>query len=296
MSLSYQAEHLAWKQRVAQEMTRSNQFYKTWDSLERTTNSSRTPRANPPANPNLLRDSAYIDPRRYEAVSQRESRSHSSTGYYKLNPKLQKLYDENSYKNANVNLGYSFGGRFHVSNAFKKSSESGEINSNKSNGVITRPSTANSLVGKSRRHRSRPSTKQSETVPQAPTRPLARESEGPRIRKMKTLKSSQSQPVEKSLAKEAYRLNIPMKHSIKEAPKLDEVEVKEETLDTEEGPESHIKAHEQEECSESPERNSDYPKSESSYAYRKYIEELKKLLDEERSKRIQAELKLKRIS
>ena len=293
MSLSYQAEHLAWKQRVVQEMTRSNQFYKTWESSERSANSSRTPRTNLPANPNLLRDSAYIDPRRYEVVSQRESRSHSSTGYYKLNPKLQKLYDENNYKNANVNLGYSFGGRFHVSNAFKKSSVSGDINSN---GVITRPSTANSLVGKSRRHRSRPSTKQSEPAPQAPTRPLARESEGPRIRKMKTLKSSKSQPVEKSLAKEAYRLSIPTKHSIKEAHISDEGEVKDETLDTEEGPESPDKVHELEEGLESPERKSDYPKSESSYAYRKYIEELRKLLDEERSKRMQAEQKLKRLS
>jgi hypothetical protein len=296
MSLSYQAEHLAWKQRVVQEMTRSNQFYKTWDSLERTTNSSRTPRSNLPANPNLLRDSPYIDPRRYEVVSQRDSRSHSSTGYHKLNPKLQKLFDENNYKNANVNLGYSFGGRFHVSNAFKTSSESGDINSNKSNRVITRPSTANSLVAKSRRHKSRPSTRQSEPIPQAPTRPLARESEGPRIRKMKTLKSSKSQPVEKSLAKEAHRLSIPIKNSIKEVHISDEAEVKDETLDTEEGPESPVKMHEQEEGSESPERKSDYPKSESSYAYRKYIEELKKLLDEERSKRIQAEKRLKRIS
>lgn len=124
--MSYHAEHLAWQQRVAQELSRASQFQRTANPSHRRSLSSKT------------------DSRNFQASRQSEASAHTGqTGYSYLstisaNPKLRQFFDENAYKNAKVNMGYSFGGRTHAVNAFKEASK-------QENPLLSRPSTSGSL-------------------------------------------------------------------------------------------------------------------------------------------------------
>lgn len=125
--MSYHADHLAWQQRVAQELSRASQFHKTSESFYRRSHSAKT------------------DQSRNQQASRQSDLSGKSgvTAYSYLttistNPKLRQHFDENGYKNAKINMAYSFGGKTHASNAFKEAATQG-------NPVLSRPSTAGSL-------------------------------------------------------------------------------------------------------------------------------------------------------
>ena len=110
MSLSYHFDHNCWKQRVGKEQTASNNFFdsvRTWSASIKPGHTSRS--------------FGKSDMQRSANLKNMHQTSSSRLSKYPitLNHALENYFDEDNYKNANVNPAYSFGGTKRASNAFK---------------------------------------------------------------------------------------------------------------------------------------------------------------------------------
>lgn len=122
------ADHQAWKQRIAQELSRASAFHYSTDSLyQRSMSNSKAEK------------SRQSQESRMTAVSGQSGFSYASA--ISSNPRLRRYFDANYYTNSQVNMAYSFGGKTPIRQAFKEPVK-------QENPVLSRPSTAGSLRSK----------------------------------------------------------------------------------------------------------------------------------------------------
>lgn len=122
--MSYHAEHLAWQQRVAQELNRASQFQRTADTFYSRSKSSKSDHS-----------------RSFQASRHSQQSPQPYSSYLTAiaaNPKLRQYFDENAYKDTKLHEMYGFEASAKAVNAFR------EISKHK-NPVLSRPSTAGSL-------------------------------------------------------------------------------------------------------------------------------------------------------
>jgi len=267
MSLSYHSEHLAWKQRVNQEISRATQFHTTFDSYKRRGIFGATDKSNSSA--------------RTKSVGYDGSPG-GSNGFLNsaaMGDTRFSKQDEGEYKNGKVNLGYSFGGTHHIKNAFKEG-ENVEAGSQNGNGII-RPRTQ-SMVGRSSR-RSRRVPKKDQDVQVLSSRPLPKEQ--PLKRKPKP--QSQSSSV-RSVPKSVKEVEEGFDSYEQIAEELEDKFEDKGSEDTQEGDQSPDKQVQDD-------KHSTHSKV-TTLSQAKYIEELESKLREEKLKRMRAELELKKLS
>jgi hypothetical protein len=267
MSLSYHSEHLAWKQRVNQEISRATQFHSTYESYKRRGIFGATGKSNSSARTK----SVGYDGSPGGSNGFLNSATMGGTRYSK--------HDDDEYKNGKVNLGYSFGGTHHIKNAFKEG-ENAEADSQNGNGII-RPRTK-SMVGRSSK-RSRRVMNKDQDIQVLSSRPLSKEQPLKRRSKPKS-QSSTVRSVPKSVKEveegfDQYE-EIPEEFEDKFEDKGSE--------DTQEGDQSPDKEVQDD-------KQSTHSKL-TTLSQAKYIEELESKLREEKLKRMRAELELKKLS
>jgi hypothetical protein len=117
--MSYHADHLAWQQRVAQELSRASKFNRSFESFYRSQSQSKA------------------DSQNSQALRQSDKSGQSYLSVITAYPKLKQYFDEETYKNSKLNMGYSFGGKTHVGNAYRGQPR-------QDNPVLSRPSTSGS--------------------------------------------------------------------------------------------------------------------------------------------------------
>lgn len=269
MSLSYHSEHLAWKQRVNQEISRATQFHSTYENYKRRGVFGATGKSYS----SIRTKSVGYDGSPGASNGFLNSATMGGTRYSKQN--------DSEYKNGKFNLGYSFGGSHHIKNALKEGENvESWVDSHNGNGII-RPRT-NSMVARSSK-RSRRVIKKEEDIQVLNSRPLSKEQ--PLKRKSKP--QSQSSSV-RSVPKSVNEVEEGF-DKYEQSPEEFEDKLEDKgSEDTQEGDQSPDKEVQDD-------KHSIHSKF-TTLSQAKYIEELESKLRQEKLKRMQAELELRKLS
>ena len=267
MSLSYHSEHLAWKQRVNQELSRATQFYSTNENFKRRSMYDTSAKSRMSHRTRSVGQDGNTGPSNLFLNSARMS-----------NTRFSKQDDE-ELKNAKVNMGYSFGGTHHIKNAFKDGENVDTLEDTQNTNGIIRPRT-NSLIARSA-IKTRRVVKKDEDVRISSSRPLSKEQPSKFKPKQKNTVRSVKSVKE---AEDDYGVCDEKKYEQDYDERIDERG----SEDTQEGDQSPDKNVEDDKIS----TNSKV----TTLSQNKYIEELEAKLREEKLKRMKAELELRKLS